>query len=250
MRTFNTFDQVDEMKPCMKKRIIVHAKQIDEPFRVDKLEGNYKQGKAGDYLMRGIEGELYICDKAIFEKTYQWETGRPKIICLCGSSRFITHFAVSIFAYLLLALVIGLAFGLRIGYTDGAKNTTELRNQMLDIKPYDASLAIKDLEYTDISSSGFTIYFNTSKTTGSTISGDDVYDLACEWVVYPSDIFTRIPIRIRVFDKPSLVAVIEKYPEGGTVMFRIIAEERNYGSRWFYIHLPRPDEGILLPPYK
>jgi hypothetical protein len=51
---------------------VVHAKQITEDFRVDTLEGNYKQGKAGDYLMRGIEGELYICDKAIFEKTYDW----------------------------------------------------------------------------------------------------------------------------------------------------------------------------------
>jgi hypothetical protein len=45
---------------------------MDEEFRVDTLEGNYKQGKPGDYLMRGIDGELYICDGAIFEKTYDW----------------------------------------------------------------------------------------------------------------------------------------------------------------------------------
>jgi hypothetical protein len=39
---------------------------------VNTLEGNYKQGKAGDYLMRGIDGELYICDGPIFEKTYDF----------------------------------------------------------------------------------------------------------------------------------------------------------------------------------
>ena len=72
MKTFNTFESVNDMSGCMKRPIVVHAKQITEDFRVDTLEGNYKQGKAGDYLMRGIEGELYICDKAIFEKTYDW----------------------------------------------------------------------------------------------------------------------------------------------------------------------------------
>jgi len=38
----------------------------------EELEGNYKQGKAGDYLMQGIDNELYICDKDIFERTYDW----------------------------------------------------------------------------------------------------------------------------------------------------------------------------------
>jgi len=56
----------------MKRPVVVHAIPIQEDFRVKPLEGNYKQGKAGDYLMRGIDGELYICDKAIFEKTYDF----------------------------------------------------------------------------------------------------------------------------------------------------------------------------------
>jgi len=45
-----------------------------EEFQVDTLEGNYKSGKAGDYLMCGVKGELYICDKDIFEESYDWET--------------------------------------------------------------------------------------------------------------------------------------------------------------------------------
>ena len=72
MKTFNTFEPVEAMGACVKRPIVVHAKLINEEFRVNTLEGNYKQGKAGDYLMRGIDGELYICDGPIFERTYDF----------------------------------------------------------------------------------------------------------------------------------------------------------------------------------
>ncbi len=72
MKTFETYEYVNDLQPCMKRPIVVHAKQMDVEFRVNTLEGNYKQGKAGDYLMMGIGGELYICDKTIFEKTYDF----------------------------------------------------------------------------------------------------------------------------------------------------------------------------------
>jgi len=72
MKTFETFEVVDDMSTCMKRPIEVHAMQVEEHFRVNSLEGDYKQGKPGDYLMRGIDDELYICDKEIFEKTYRW----------------------------------------------------------------------------------------------------------------------------------------------------------------------------------
>jgi hypothetical protein len=60
------------LKECMKKPIPVKATQMYGNFRVQTLEGDYKQGKPGDYLMCGVEGELYICDKDIFEKSYDW----------------------------------------------------------------------------------------------------------------------------------------------------------------------------------
>lgn len=63
-------DMVIDMQNCRQKPLIIQAMQIGYEFRVETLEGNYKQGKAGDYLMRGVEDGLYICDKAIFEKTY------------------------------------------------------------------------------------------------------------------------------------------------------------------------------------
>ena len=72
MKTFDTFETVRGMNRCMKRPIVIHAKQMGEEFRVNTLEGNYKQGKLGDYLMQGIDGELYICDQDIFEKTYDW----------------------------------------------------------------------------------------------------------------------------------------------------------------------------------
>ena len=74
MKTFDTYEPVSGLHSCMKRAIIIQAKQMNEEFRVNTLEGNYKQGKPGDYLMRGIDGELYICDKAIFEKTYDFIT--------------------------------------------------------------------------------------------------------------------------------------------------------------------------------
>ena len=72
MKTFECFEKVSCMSKCRKHSIIIHAKQINEDFRVCSLEGDYIQGKAGDYLVKGIKGELYICDKDIFEKTYEW----------------------------------------------------------------------------------------------------------------------------------------------------------------------------------
>lgn len=53
----------------IKKSTPIKAKQINQLFWVESLEGNH-QGKSGDYLICGVMGELYICDKEIFEKTY------------------------------------------------------------------------------------------------------------------------------------------------------------------------------------
>lgn len=70
--TFGTDSMSVEMRPVKKKPIIVHAAQVHVPFRVKSLEGDYAQGKPGDYLMRGVRGEQYICDKEIFEESYDF----------------------------------------------------------------------------------------------------------------------------------------------------------------------------------
>lgn len=72
MKTFDTYEDVEGMKACKKRPVIVKAIQINEPFRCNSLEGDYKQGKPGDYLIKGVDGENYICDKEIFEHTYDF----------------------------------------------------------------------------------------------------------------------------------------------------------------------------------
>lgn len=53
-----------------RKTQLAEAQQVSRPFRVRTLEG-VMEGKAGDYLMRGVQGELYPCDKDIFEASYE-----------------------------------------------------------------------------------------------------------------------------------------------------------------------------------
>jgi len=53
-----------------RKIATIKAGKIPIPFVVDTLEGTFN-GKAGDWLAEGIEGERYIIDDAIFRKTYE-----------------------------------------------------------------------------------------------------------------------------------------------------------------------------------
>jgi hypothetical protein len=59
-------------RTAVKKPIPIRCARIDEPFEVETMEGTLR-GKAGDWLMVGVSGELYPCDKEIFEKTYELE---------------------------------------------------------------------------------------------------------------------------------------------------------------------------------
>lgn len=57
--------------------MIVQCKQMFEDFEIETLEsgeGTYK-GKNGDYIMIGVNGEMYVCDKDVFEKTYDVKNG-------------------------------------------------------------------------------------------------------------------------------------------------------------------------------
>jgi hypothetical protein len=53
-----------------KKPVVIEAIKMDEDFCVETLEGVMK-GDAGDYLIRGVELELYPCKPSIFEKSYE-----------------------------------------------------------------------------------------------------------------------------------------------------------------------------------
>ena len=75
MKPFNaddiTLENFEGIFKCRKKPVIVHALQMNFPegFTVTSKEG-VLTGKPGDYLMWGVRGEKYICEKEIFEETY------------------------------------------------------------------------------------------------------------------------------------------------------------------------------------
>lgn len=58
-----------KFRPYRKKPVIINAMQIDEEFEVHTKKG-IMRAKPGDYLIEGVEGELYPCDRDIFQKTY------------------------------------------------------------------------------------------------------------------------------------------------------------------------------------
>ena len=57
------------VKKAVKKPIEVRCIEMSEPFRVETMEGTL-DGKAGDYLMIGVRGEMYPCDREVFKETY------------------------------------------------------------------------------------------------------------------------------------------------------------------------------------
>ncbi len=65
----NTIPELD-FKEAIKKPIALRCVQINEPFEVQTMEG-LMNGKKGDWLMIGVQGEMYPCDNLIFEKTYE-----------------------------------------------------------------------------------------------------------------------------------------------------------------------------------
>lgn len=46
--------------------------KTDDDIIIHTLEGDMKmKNKTGDYLIKGIDGEFYFCEKSIFERSYQ-----------------------------------------------------------------------------------------------------------------------------------------------------------------------------------
>lgn len=52
-----------------KKPLVIQACQIDEAFEVETLEGTMR-GNPGDWLIKGVKGEVYPCADDIFRMTY------------------------------------------------------------------------------------------------------------------------------------------------------------------------------------
>ncbi len=58
------------MPQFRKKPVVILAERTHEPTIVQTLEGDM-QANVGDWLIRGVEGEVYACKDSIFRKTYE-----------------------------------------------------------------------------------------------------------------------------------------------------------------------------------
>lgn len=69
----------EELNIYVKKPIPIQAVQQPKEFIVETLEGTMK-GKKGDYLITGIKGEQYPCDKDVFEESYVLESEQEPMV--------------------------------------------------------------------------------------------------------------------------------------------------------------------------
>lgn len=62
--------EILDFKPYRKRPIIIQAALLTEPADINTLEGTM-HGNVGDYVIRGIAGEMYPIKADIFAKTYE-----------------------------------------------------------------------------------------------------------------------------------------------------------------------------------
>lgn len=59
-----------EFAKFRKRPVEIEAALLDRTVEIETLEGVIT-GNPGDYLVVGVEGEVYPCKPSIFEKTYE-----------------------------------------------------------------------------------------------------------------------------------------------------------------------------------
>ena len=57
-------------KKFRKIPVVIEAYQTDEEMEIETLEGVMKANK-GDWIIKGVKGELYPCKPDVFEMTYE-----------------------------------------------------------------------------------------------------------------------------------------------------------------------------------
>ena len=63
------YNEDSQVKKYRKKPVTIEAYQTDEEIEIETLEGTMKANK-GDFIIRGVKGELYPCKEDIFYETY------------------------------------------------------------------------------------------------------------------------------------------------------------------------------------
>lgn len=57
-------------KKFRKIPVVIEAYQTDVELEIETLEGTMKANK-GDWIIRGVKGELYPCKPDVFDMTYE-----------------------------------------------------------------------------------------------------------------------------------------------------------------------------------
>jgi hypothetical protein len=60
----------DEWAKYRKRPVVIDARQLTQRVEINTREGTVV-GEPGDYLIVGVEGEIYPCGREIFEQTYE-----------------------------------------------------------------------------------------------------------------------------------------------------------------------------------
>jgi len=64
----------DKFEKYVKIPVTIEAYQTDEELEIETLEGTMKANK-GDWIIKGVKGELYPCKPDVFEMTYEQVDG-------------------------------------------------------------------------------------------------------------------------------------------------------------------------------
>lgn len=78
-RKINKIIHEEKFKDYVKKPVVVQAYQTEDEIEIETLEGVMKANKK-DYIIKGIEGEIYPCKPDIFKKTYETLNESPNTI--------------------------------------------------------------------------------------------------------------------------------------------------------------------------
>jgi hypothetical protein len=68
--TVDDISRIDGAVEAVKGPIAITALQIGQPFEVVSGEG-LTRGKPGDWLLKGVTGEVYICPDEVFKLSYR-----------------------------------------------------------------------------------------------------------------------------------------------------------------------------------
>ena len=60
-------------QPYRKRPVVISAFRTTEQVEIETWEGTMT-AEPGDWIIRGVQGELYPCEDSIFKETYQYES--------------------------------------------------------------------------------------------------------------------------------------------------------------------------------